>query len=59
MTVTQKALLEDPIGVGKLLENVSKHPLWDCFILSSVLSVYIRSVSGGDPLAAYRRRVHI
>lgn len=54
VTITHKALYEDPIGVGKLLERLSKHPLWDCFILSSVLSVYIRSVGGKDPLAAFR-----
>ena len=54
MTVTQSAFYEDPVGVGQLLERISKHPLWDGFVLSSVLSTYLCSVSYQDPQVSFR-----
>ncbi|KAL5534576.1 hypothetical protein ACEPAG_1039 [Sanghuangporus baumii] len=56
VTFTATALLESPFYVAELIEQIHKHPHWECYILPSVLAVFVRqSCPGEDPLSFYTR----
>lgn len=56
MTFTATALLESPFYVAELIEQIHKHPHWECYILPSVLAVFVRlSCPGEDPVSVYTR----
>ncbi|KAL5518634.1 hypothetical protein ACEPAH_317 [Sanghuangporus vaninii] len=56
VTFTATALLESPFYVAELIEQIHKHPHWECYVLPSVLSVFVRqSCPGEDPLSVYTR----
>lgn len=58
MTFTHNALLENPIAVGILIKQLQKHPFWDCYLLPSVLTVFVRMASGDeDPATVFLRQV--
>lgn len=55
MTFTPDALLEDPIGVGKLIRQIAEHPFWACYLLPSVVGMAVRSCGGdADPLFKFK-----
>jgi hypothetical protein len=54
VTFTPSALLEDPIGVYKLVAQIVKHPLWACYLLPSAIGMVAKLTrEGEDPLAVY------
>ncbi|OCB85244.1 hypothetical protein A7U60_g7871 [Sanghuangporus baumii] len=56
VTFTATALLESPFYMAELVEQIHKHPHWECYILPSVLAVFVRqSCPGEDPLSVYTR----
>ncbi|KAI5124451.1 hypothetical protein M0805_008335 [Coniferiporia weirii] len=54
VTFTSSALLENPLGIGELIERIHRHPFWECYIHPSVLSVFVRlSCPEEDPVSVY------
>ncbi|KDQ54746.1 hypothetical protein JAAARDRAFT_347429 [Jaapia argillacea MUCL 33604] len=50
VTFTPSALLQTPFGAFKLMRQLAEHPLWECYILPSVLGFIIKHQCGdGDP----------
>ncbi|EGO03137.1 hypothetical protein SERLA73DRAFT_158732 [Serpula lacrymans var. lacrymans S7.3] len=46
ITFTPSALLNDPFGVYELMTKVTNHPLWECYLLPSVLGFYCQILRG-------------
>ncbi|EJD04314.1 uncharacterized protein FOMMEDRAFT_167526 [Fomitiporia mediterranea MF3/22] len=56
VTFTATALLENPLRVAELIEHINRHRLWQCYMLPSVLAVFVRlSCPGEDPSSVYAR----
>ncbi|TDL28823.1 hypothetical protein BD410DRAFT_781374 [Rickenella mellea] len=54
VTFTPSALLEDPWGIELLIGKIHQHPLWDCYVLPSVLGLFAKSAClGDDPMAVF------
>jgi len=55
VTFTFTALLENPVAIADIIERISSHRLWSCYILPSVLSKFIRlGCPGNDPIITYK-----
>ena len=39
VTFTPQALFDDPIGVQHRISQIHSHPMWECYILPSVLGM--------------------
>jgi hypothetical protein len=48
VTFTASAIIEDPFGVFKLIDQIAQHPLWECYVLPSVIGLALKLVYGGD-----------
>lgn len=58
ITFTFNSLLENPIYVAELIEQIHQHPLWQCYISPSVLSVFIKMTCPDEaPALVYSRYV--
>lgn len=58
VTFTANALLESPLRTADLIEKIHKHPHWECYMLPSVLAIFVRlSCPGEDPLSLHARYV--
>jgi hypothetical protein len=55
VTFTPDALLENPIGAGRLMRKIAEHPFWECYLLPSVVGMAARSLcEGADPLSEFK-----
>lgn len=53
VTFTPSALSMDPPSVIRTIKQISKHPLWTCYVMPSVLGMLARSAClAEDPVAA-------
>ena len=58
ITFTPQAIVDDPLGVSELIKQISKHPLWDAFVLPGVLGMVSKIVCGQeDPLKVFDKWV--
>ncbi|KAG6861207.1 hypothetical protein C0995_002556 [Termitomyces sp. Mi166 len=54
VTFTPQALLDDPIGVQHRIDQIHSHPMWECYILPSVLGMVAKLYcqnKKNDPIA--------
>lgn len=42
VTFTAKAIVEDPFQIYKLIEQISQHPLWMCYVHPCVVAAVAR-----------------
>lgn len=43
VTLTPNAIVGDILKIRALLKKVHEHPLWDCYVLPSVLGLAMRT----------------
>ncbi|KAI0702474.1 hypothetical protein BC835DRAFT_1320860 [Cytidiella melzeri] len=56
VTFTPAALLEDPLGIYKLIKMVDQHPLWMCYVHPYVLAaLFKQDYANSDPVAVVER----
>lgn len=42
MTLAPNAIVDDIHGVHELVKKIEGHPLWDCYVLPSVIGLALR-----------------
>lgn len=52
VTFTHNALIEDPIGVRRCLDQIDGHPFWTSYILPAVVGYLAKSIAEEDKSAA-------
>ncbi|KAG6900161.1 hypothetical protein C0993_002090 [Termitomyces sp. T159_Od127] len=53
VTFSPQALLDDPIGVQHRISQFHSHPMWECYILPSVLGMVAKLYCQNDPIADF------
>lgn len=48
VTFTPRAIVENPEGVEKLISKLNEHPMWECYILPSVLAMIVDVVKSDN-----------
>ncbi|THH16827.1 hypothetical protein EW146_g3874 [Bondarzewia mesenterica] len=55
VTFTPSVFREHPLAVYKVISMLEEHPLWDCYIVPSVVAMVARETSGTEPLTALEK----
>ncbi|KAL6304196.1 hypothetical protein BKA93DRAFT_784313 [Sparassis latifolia] len=56
VTFTPCAIIEDLLGVLELIKKLNEHPLWDCYVLPSVVAMVAKlTCQGQSPLSLFDR----
>ncbi|OBZ79786.1 hypothetical protein A0H81_00527 [Grifola frondosa] len=56
ITFTPSAILQESFSIFKFIRKVEKHPLWDCYVLPSVVAMVAKLTCQGEhPLTLYDR----
>lgn len=57
VTFTVTALLENPLCIIDLVEQIHRHPHWECYILPTVFAVFVRQscLLEEDPVEVFER----
>jgi hypothetical protein len=58
VTFTPLAIAEDPVGCHSLMRNLAQHPLWECYLIPSIVGLSHALACGKNkPVSEIKRLV--